>query len=840
MTSMPDRANVVIIGAGIVGNSMAYHLARLGWKDIVLLDKGALPNPGGSTGHASNFIFTVDHSKEMTLFTLDSVRQYQELGVFTRSGGIEVARLPERVEELKRRLASSIAWGIESELVSPAEIKQLVPYVNADILLGGFYTPGVGTVDSLRAGTLMREWAIEHGALTVQARTEILGIDVDPNSKRVSRVRTTSGDINAETVVVCCGVWSRRIGAMAGASIPLSPAVHQMISVGPVPLFAGTVGEIEYPIIRDMDTNGYERQHGSDMEVGSYDHRPILLDADEIPSVEEARLSPTELPFTQEDFDPSLERALELIPDILADPSVGIRHAINGVLSLTPDGLPILGETPEVKGLWSVSAIWIKEAPGIARCVAEWMTTGSPEIDPGASDIARFYEHQKSKAHIRGRCAEGFNKTYGIVHPREQWSSNRNVRLSPFYQQEKNLGAVFFETAGWERPNWYQSNAGLLAEYGDRVMPRRNEWDARWWSPIINAEHLAMRDRVGMVDLSAFAIFDIHGPDACAYVQELAVAQMDVPVARVVYTQLLNETGGIKADLTIMRLGADHYRVVTGGMDGMRDRKWFIDHLPADGSVQLVDVSSAWATLGVWGPRARDLLQSITQSDLSNEGHPLFTVKPVEIGPVRALASRISYVGELGWEIHVPFEQGARLWDLVWEAGQPVGLVPVGIGVYGTTARLEKGYRLYGTELEQEFTLFEAGLARPKVKPQHFVGKEAYLEQRAGEPAAILCTLTVDDNTSRSGFKRYPQGREPILTPEGEPLVDRHGRRSYVTSAGAGPSVGKTILLSYLPPEFARVGTRLAVEYFGERYPVTVDVAGNTPLFDPTNERMRA
>jgi glycine/D-amino acid oxidase-like deaminating enzyme len=445
---------------------MAYHLARLGWRDLVLLDKGPLPNPGGSTGHASNFIFLVDHSKEMTKFTLDSVAQYKALGVFTQSGGIEVARTTERAEELKRRLASGKAWGVDAELISPARVKELVPYVNEQIILGGFYTPGIGVVDSLRAGTLMREQAQAMGALSAYAKTEITGIDVEKG--RVRGVRTTSGNIQADVVVVCCGVWSPRIARMAGASIPLTPAVHQMISVGPVPLFAKTVGEIEYPILRDMDVNGYERQHGSDLEVGSYDHRPILMDPDEIPSTEKAALSPTELPFTQEDFDPSLERALELIPDILGDERVGIRHAINGLLSLTPDGFPLLGETPEVKGLWSAAAIWIKEAPGIARAVAEWMTTGAPEIDPSGSDIARFYDHQKSKRHIHLRTAESFNKTYGIVHPREQYATNRNVRLSPCHSQTQALGALYFETAGWERPQWYESNSKLLAVLAKR------------------------------------------------------------------------------------------------------------------------------------------------------------------------------------------------------------------------------------------------------------------------------------------------------------------------------------------------------------------------------------
>ncbi len=834
---MPGRARVVVIGAGIVGNSLAYHLARLGWKEIVLLDKGPLPSPGGSTGHASNFIYPVDHSKEMTLFTQESVRQYRALGVFTESGGVEVARTRERLDELKRRLASAKAWGEEAELLTPAEVKQRIPFLNEKIILGAFFCPGVGVVDSLRAGTLMRERAQEQSALSVFANAEILGIDVEKG--RVRGVRTSRGDIRADVVAICCGIWSPRIARMAGASIPLSPAVHQMIDVGPVPLFAKTVGEIEYPIVRDMDTNMYERQHGAELEIGSYAHRPILVDPDDIPSLEASALSPTQLPFTKEDFDLQMEQALELFPDILADESVGIRLAINGLLSLTPDGSPILGETPEVRGLWAAAAIWIKEAPGIARTVAEWMTSGVPEIDPHGSDIARFYPHGRTKAHVHARTAEGYNKTYGIVHPAEQWGSNRNVRLSPFYAREQELGAVFFETAGWERPHWYESNRTLLEPYGDRARPRPAEWDTRWWSPIINAEHLAMRDRVGLVDLTAFAVFDVAGPGALDYMQRMIVSQADVPIGRVAYTPLLNEHGGMKADLTVMRLGESHFRVVTGGGLGMVDKKWFVDHLPPDGSVQFQDLTSSWCTVGVWGPRARHLVQAVTEDDVSHAGFPFATCREITTGPVRALASRISYVGELGWELHAPMEQGQRLWDLLWEAGQPHGVVPVGIGVYGTTGRLEKGYRAYGNELEQEYDLVEAGLARPAVKPQAFIGKEAYLRQRAQPPAAVLCTLTVDRHVSASGVPRYMLGREPILTPDGAPLVDRKGRRSYVTSAGSGPSVGKYLLLGYLPPEYAKVGTRLAVEYFGERYPVTVAVAGSTPLFDPENARMK-
>jgi glycine cleavage system aminomethyltransferase T len=426
------------------------------------------------------------------------------------------------------------------------------------------------------------------------------------------------------------------------------------------------------------------------------------------------------------------------------------------------------------------------------------------------------------------------------VHPSEQWESDRRVRLSPFYEQERQLGAVFYETAGWERPQWYESNAPLLKEYGDRVTRREAEWEARWWSPIINAEHLAMRDRAAMIDLSAFAIFDITGPSALDVVQRVAMRQMDVAIGRVVYTPLLTPSGGFKQDLTIMRLGDDLFRVVTGGAYGMSDRKWFADHLPEDGSAQLHDQTNARCTLGLWGPRARDILGSVTSADISNEGLPFARCATIEIDSLSVMASRISYVGDLGWELYAPMEQGARLWEILAEAGAPHGLIPAGIGVYGTTGRLEKCYRAYGAELEADYNVVEAGMAWGKVKDQDFIGKDAHVRHREEDPTAVMCTLTVDDHTSSSGVKRYMLGHEPVLTRDGEPLTDRKGRRSYVTSAGAGPSLGKHILMSYLPPEHAVVGEQLAVEYMGEHYPVTVAANDSTPVFDPENARVRS
>ena len=834
MSDIPDSAHVVVIGAGIVGNSVVHHLAELGWRDIVQVDKGPLPNPGGSTGHASNFIFPVDHNKEMTHLTRDSQEQYEAMGVQTTSGGIEVARTEARLEELRRRMTSARTWGIESELISPAQVKELVPFIDESILLGGFYTPSVSVVDSLQAGTLMRQSAIDKGALRVSPNTEVL--DIETTDGRVTAVVTDRGRIDCEYLVVACGVWSPRIAAMAGATIPLTPAVHQMIDVGPLEALQATGNEIGYPIVRDMDTFMYERQTAGSMEVGSYAHRPIFHHPDTIPSIEEARLSPTELPLTQEDFDPQLEQALDLMPFL---GEAEMRYGINGLLSLTPDAMPLVGET-EIRNLWSCAAIWIKEGPGTGRAIAEWMTQGYPEVDPHASDVARFYDNQRTEEHILARCSEHFNKTYGIVHPREQWESRRGLRLSPFHDATSALGAVYFEAGNWERPHWYDSNTPLLEKYADRIPERPHEWDARWWSPIQNAEHLAMRDGVGMVDVTAFAIFEVSGPGVVDYMEKMTVNKCDQPVGRSVYTPLLTPDGGFKADLTLMRVADDRFRIISGGFDGPRDSHWFRKHLPEDGSVVFEDLTSDICTVGLWGPEAAAVMAKLTDDDISDEGLAYGWTKEIGIGSIPVRLLRISYVGEHGWEIYTDMAHGAALWDAIWEAGQEFGIVPVGAGVYGTSGRLEKGYRLMGAELESDYNPVEAGLARPRVKDADFIGKQAYLKAREEEPAAVLCTLTVENHMSAAGIPRYPTGgNEPILTADGERIVDAKGRVSRVTSAGAGPSVGKFLLLGYLPPEHALVGNELTVMYMNELYPVRVAVAGSTPLFDPDNTRMK-
>ena len=839
-SKLHPRARVAVIGAGIVGNCLVEHLARLGWDDLVLIDKGPLPDPGGSTGHASNFIFPTDHGREIALITLESQRQYEALGANTTCGGVEVARTEARMEELRRRMTSARVWGIESELLTPRQVAARVPFVNPDVILGGFHTPSVSVVDSVGAGAIMRERALARGVLTVLDETEVTGLEVDPvpfGRPRIRAVVTTRGTIEVDHAVIACGVWSPRIAEMAGATIPLTPAVHQMADFGPIELLLATGNEIGYPIVRDMDAFMYERQSHGAMEVGSYAHRPILMRPGEIPSIADAERSPTELPFTPGDFAPQLEHARQIMGELLA--GAGMQYSVNGLLSLTPDTQQLLGETAEVANLWSAAAVWVREGPGSAQLIAEWMTHGYPRLlDPHESDVTRFQPHERTGRHVRTRCREHFPKTYGIVHPREQWESARGVNRSPFHPRTEALGAEYFEVRGWERPQWYASNADLVARYD--VPDRPHEWDRRWWSPIVNAEHLHLREKVGVVDLGAFQIFDLSGPGVLPYLERMTVNPCDRPVGSSIYTPLLTPDGGFRADLTIQRLGSHDFRVVTGVFDGARDAYWFRKHLPADGSAHFEDRSSALTTLGVWGPDAQALLSRVADGNLSQEAFPYGTAQDLLIGGIPATLLRISYVGESGWEIYTRTEHGLALWDAIRAAGRQFDARPVGIGVYGTTARMEKGYLLMGAELTSEYSPVEAGLARRHVKQADFIGKAAYLQARERGPAARGCTLTIDNHISASGIARFPTGgNEPILTLDGNRIVDALGRESRVTSAGMGPSVGRYLLMAWLPPEFARVGERLQAMYMNEYFPVTV-AAGGGGLFDPSGTRMKA
>ena len=577
---------------------------------------------------------------------------------------------------------------------------------------------------------------------------------------------------------------------MAGAHIPLTPAVHQMIDVGPVPRFEKCTRAIEFPIVRDMDVFMYERQDGTGLEIGSYAHRSILHDPEEIPSIEAAALSPTEFPFTQADFDPQMVDALDLMPEIVGDESVGVKYAINGLISLTPDGMPILGETPEVKGLWSAAAVWVKEGPGVGKSVAEWMVDGESHIDLHTSDISRFHDHQKTRHHVKARTFEAFPKTYGIIHPAEQWASDRNLRISPMHAREEALGAVFYEAAGWERPQWYEANAPLVERYG--VAAREAEWDARWWSPIINAEHLAMREHAGLFDLSAFAIFDV----ARAWRARRAAGSGARADGRAGRSRRLH--AGARARRRLQVRPHDHAARRRGvpHRHRRRARDGRPEALPRPASRRRfgdscrrhdrLDDDRSLGAARTRHLRERDGRRRLTRglrvrqpagrsrSARSSCSHRASPTSATSAGSSTSRSSRVRGCGTRSGR------QDSRTGSL------PAGSASTGPpdGSRSATGRTARSSRPSTRSSRR-------GWQRPKVKEQDFVGKEAHLRHRDEEPAAVLCTLTIDDHTSASGVKRYPLGREPITLRDGTPLVDRKGRRSYVTSAGAGPSIGQ-------------------------------------------------
>jgi glycine cleavage system aminomethyltransferase T/glycine/D-amino acid oxidase-like deaminating enzyme len=854
MATFPKSANVVIIGqGGIVGASVAHHLIERGWDDIVGLDKSAIPTDIGSTAHASDFCFMTSHDHMSCYTTLYSVDFFEKLGHYSRIGGLEVARVDddERMEELKRKVGSGKAFGTRVELVGPKKVKELFPLVEEDMVQGAMWDPDAGLVIP-RSQTVVGELverAQKTGKLQAFANTPATGLDIKDG--RIQGVETPRGYIATNTVVVCAGLWGRLIAEMAGEDLPIMPVDHPLLFFGPFNEFAGTGKEIGYPLFRDQGNSAYLRDtgdpktaEGGQLEWGYYEQTsPRLVHPRDLLEKEQARLSPSQRDLDVEQVMEGLEKAMELTP-ILAELGFDEKRSFNGLLQVTADGGPSIGESPDVKGLWYCESVWVKDGPGTGKVLADWMTDGRFELDVFSIDIARYYPVQRTPTYIYDRCFETAFKIYNPpVHTREPYTKGRDLRRSPFWPREKELGGYFMEAAGWERAHGYASNEHLIAKYADRVPERKNEWDARHFWRVSNAEQLAMSDGVGMVNLSHFAIFDVSGPDAEALMEYVAVAKVGgkTPIGKGIYTHFLDQAGGIRSDLTIIRLEEDRYRVVCGGDTGHRDYVWMKRMAEERGlKVRIDDRSDEIATLGVWGPKARETLQKVADKPeaLSHENFPFASTMHLRIRGIPMWAFRISYVGEQGWELYLPFSYGLSLWDLLYEQG----VTPVGIETYANSRRMEKSLRLQNADLLTEYNLYEAGLARKKVKPADFHGKKAYLEQRERDhQPAYLCTLTMQENIDAKGVARYPVGSWPIMDPEtGDVLIDEVGRRSYLTSIAYGPSIGKNIALGYLPKAYAEEGRILTMEYFCEHYPIKVEAVGYRALFDPENERLRS
>ena len=808
---MRKEANLVIIGAGIVGASAAYHLTKLGWRDIVVVDKGPLFETGGSTSHAPGLVFQTNGSKmlcEFAQYTVELLNSLhtEERPTFYQVGGIEVAYTKKRMEDLKRRHGWAQSFGLETHLISPREVQERIPILDSRVIEGGYYIPSDGDAKAVNAVEGMAEYTKAQGAAEYYGETTVTGFET--SGGRVTAVVTDKGTIKAEHVLLATNIWGPVLSDQLGVKLPLMAVEHQYLISEPLPELAGETREIVHPILRSQDFSMYYRQHYDAYGIGSYKHDPLMVDPYDV-GKDAMR------PFTPGDFKSANTATNDLLPAMRGKEYV---TTFNGMFSFTIDGYPIMGPT-QWDNFWTAIGVWVTHSGGVGKAIAEWMTEGHPTCDVHEGDISRFHDYAKSKYYIVRTSAQQYREVYDIIHPMQQMEHTRNVRLAPYHTALKKLGGHFFESVGWERPQWYESNARLLPQYADQI-PAREGWEAMHWSPIQGAEHLATRNSVGLFELSSFVKIEVSGSGAADYLEYLSANKVARGVGKVVYTSMLTDFGGIKTDLTVTRLAEDRFWVLTGGGSGMTDLDWLRRNAPQDGSVHIEDISSKYTAVGLWGPNARKVLQSVCEQDVSNEAFPYFTAQNITIEAIPAVAVRISYVGELGWEIYTPAEYGQRLWDVLWNAGQAHGIIAAGMGAFDSL-RIEKGYRGLGADITVEHNPYEAGLDwAVRLSKDDFKGREALLKIKETSITRKLCCLTLDEGIIL--------GKEPILA-DNKVL-------GYVTSTNFGYCVGKQIAYSYLPVEYAQKGMQVEIEYFGHRFKAVVN---DDPLYDAAMKKLK-
>lgn len=817
--TMQSPARLVIIGAGIAGCSAAYHLAQLGWKDMVVMEAGPLFHTGGSTSHAPGGLSLITGSRMMTEFAKYGLPLYASLEVDGRKGAnligsVEVARSEARWNELKRRHGWGRGFNIECHLMTPAEVKERVPVIDEATIMGGLFTTGAGIGAPVVACEAMAKTVTTLGAGAFYGNTTVTGIEL--NGRRVRAVITDQGRIETEQVLICAGIWGPLIGRMAGITIPLMPMEHQYAKFGPIPELEATGVEISMPIVRVHDHLMYCRQFGPLWGIGNYQHAPLPVAPEKIRQRRTPTDEPSKNPFTPEHFREPFEQIAEVFPMVRGKPMV---ESFNGMFSFTPDGNPLLGPYPDVDGVWLAEAVWITHGGGVGKAIAEWMTHGYAELDLREADISRFHKHALTPRYISIRGNEAYRNVHLIPHPAEPMTIPRNIRRTPFYERYASQQAFFVEMSGWERAAWCEANLGL--EEPD--MPMRSGWAAQYWSPAQAAEHLRTRAAAALFDMSTFIKIEAEGPDALALMNWVFTNQMDVAVGKVVYTLLLDFNGKIRSDMTVARLAPDRFRVLSGAGAGPRDLAWLRRQAVARGfDVRLADVTSAYGALGLWGPKARDILAATTDADVSNVAFPYYTARELIIGAAHCYAMRVSYVGELGWEIYVPTEYATHVWDTLWEAGRPHGLIAAGMAALDSL-RIEKGYRRLTFDMDANWNPLEAGMEHVlRFKKGDFVGRAALLKAKAQPLTHTLACLTLD----RPGD--VVMGREPIL--------DKGRVVAQVSSSNSGYSVGKHIAYAYLPVELTQPGQKLEIEYFGERLPATVAAE---PVFDAEGARVK-
>jgi glycine cleavage system T protein len=810
----PSDTQVVIIGGGVVGCSLAYHLTKRGLKDVVLLERKQLTC--GTTWHAAGLVGQLRATQNMTRLAQYTTGLFGDLEAetghatgFAQFGSLSLATNDERFEELKRGASMARCFGVEVEVVSASEAQTMWPMVNVDDVVGAVFLPKDGKVNPIDVTQAMAKGAKTGGAKIFED-TKVQAIHTKEG--RITGVATDRGDIQAEVVVNCAGMWAREVGRMAGANVPLHAAEHFYIVTEN---FEGMAPQL--PVLRDPDNCAYYKEDAGKLLLGAFEPTAKPWGMDGIPD----DFSFTQLADDFDHFEPVLEAALKRLPAL---EKVGVQLFFNGPESFTPDDRYLLGPTPEVENFYvaaGFNSTGIQSSGGAGKVLADWIVDKHPPMDLWDVDIRRMMAFQGNATYLHDRTVEGLGLLYAMHWPFRQVETARAVRASPLHDRLKAKGACFGEAGGWERANWFAPDGvDPVYEYSYK---RQN------WFEHSAREHMAVREKVGLLDQSSFAKFLLQGRDAEAVLNRVAANDMSGPVGKVVYTQWLNERGGIEADLTVTRIAEESFMVVTSFSSAVRDFNRLQRLIPGDAHAILTDVGSGMAMIGLMGPNSRDLLQSLTASDLSHEAFPFATSKEIELGYAMVRASRITYVGELGWELYIPAEFATGVYDTLVQAGADFNLQNVGMHAMNSL-RMEKAYRHWGHDIADEDTPVEAGLGFAVAwdKPGGFIGKEALEEQRQNGVTKRLVQFALDDP-------------EPLLY-HNEPIWRGDAIVGHITSGMFGHALGKSLGMGYVEDdggvdeEFVNSGV-YEIEVACERFPATASLR---PFYDPKSERIKA
>ena len=805
---MKKHARAVVVGGGVGGASILYWLARLGWTDSVLVERARVTS--GSTFHSAGLVGQLRGSLSLTEMMMNSVDLYRKLkeetGLETgwrEVGSLRLASSQERMEELTRQAAWAKTFGLPLELVSAQEAQRMFPPMTTDGVLGAAYLPTDGYIDPSQLTFALIEGARRRGA-EINEDTRVTGIEVKGGGVR--RVVTDKGDIETELVVDAGGMFAPEIGRMAGVNVPLVPFAHEYLITRPSGL------PLDMPTMRDPSLLVYYRPESGGLIMGGYERNPAPWGLDGIPADFNGRL----LEADWDRFEPLMTNAIVRTPSLK---DAEVVRLVNGPEAFTPDGEFILGPS-EVRGFWIAAgfcAHGLAGAGGMGRLLAEWIVDGRPGLDAWEMDSRRFGRHYTSLEYTLERTREIYSTYYDVKYPGHERSAGRPLRVSPVYPRLKDLGAAFGEKSGWERVNWFEPNGTR----GDQAL-RPHGWAGRLWSPAIGVEHMACRESAAVFDFTSFAKIEVRGPGSAEFLEGLSDNRVARAVGSLTYTQMLNDGGGIECDFTVTRLAEDRFRVITGTAFGMHDLSWIRDHAPAGGSLRVEDVTSAYACVGLWGPNARSILQRLTRTDISNQAFPFMTARELAVGSVPCLALRVTYVGELGWELYCPAEFGLRLWDTIWDVGAEHGLVAGGYKAV-ESLRLEKGYRVWGSDITPETDPYQAGLGFfVKLDKGDFIGREALVKKRESPAETKLACVVLDDP------RQVVLGSEPVRI-DGK-VVGR------VTSGGYGYAVERSIAYAYIPTTTA-TDTPVEVDIFGTWVKGRV---AKEPLYDPTGSKVRS